>query len=189
MQPFIWHPIALLPTVGEGHRAHGLNMIVHAPELVNADANPHGIAEAYWQDDGVSGATIPGAFLAPIYDMCQDVWEAGEITPTHFMFVTAPLDSGCVTSWERQVAEESWERVPTPELALAPPEVEVAPPDAPAPENLLDLGSRVGDIIRKQYFRYTRNDRLAFETGQAVLEEVTRTYEQIAQRAEPGSLM
>lgn len=51
---------------------------------------------------------------------------------------------------------------------------------APAPDHILDLHQRVATIIRKAYFVHTRNERLAHETAMAVLEEVHRTYEQIA---------
>lgn len=56
-------------------------------------------------------------------------------------------------------------------------------PDAPAADAMLDLHGRVANIIRKAYFTHTRNEQKAYETGLAVLEEVTRTYEQLAQRA------
>lgn len=51
---------------------------------------------------------------------------------------------------------------------------------APAPDHILDLHQRVATIIRKGYFVHTRNEKLAHETAMAVLEEVHRTYEQIA---------
>lgn len=56
--------------------------------------------------------------------------------------------------------------------------------EAPAPDHILDLHQRVADIIRKAYFIHTRNARLAHETSMAVLEEVTRTYQQMAAQAE-----
>jgi hypothetical protein len=55
---------------------------------------------------------------------------------------------------------------------------------APAPDHILDLHQRVALIIRKAYFVHTSNQRLAHETAMAVLEEVTRTYEQLTAQAE-----
>lgn len=56
-------------------------------------------------------------------------------------------------------------------------------PDAPAADALLDLHGRVAGIIRKAYFVHTRNEQKAYETALAVLEEVQRTYERLAERA------
>jgi hypothetical protein len=108
-----WYSIDLLPVVGTGHRDHGLNMLVHAPELVDGDCNPMGVAEAYWQDDGVNGDTVPGAFLAPKYCMCQDEWNTVEVTPTHFMFIIAPPKSGFDfdAAYNHAILADSWKRI------------------------------------------------------------------------------
>lgn len=60
---------------------------------------------------------------------------------------------------------------------------EPAEPDAPAADALLDLTGRVAGIIKKAYFVHTRNEQKAYETALAVLEEVQRTYEQLAEKA------
>lgn len=54
------------------------------------------------------------------------------------------------------------------------------PPDAPAADRMIDLQLRTTNIIRKAYFSHTRNEQKAHETAMAVLEEVMRTYEQLA---------
>lgn len=51
---------------------------------------------------------------------------------------------------------------------------------APAPDHIMDLHQRCATIIRKAYFLHTRNEQKAHETAMLVLEEVHRTYEQIA---------
>jgi hypothetical protein len=56
--------------------------------------------------------------------------------------------------------------------------------EAPAPDHILDLHQRCATIIRKAYFVHTRNERLAHATAMEVLEEVTRTYAQMAAQAE-----
>lgn len=81
-------------------------------------------------------------------------------------------------NYERHLAET------TPPTFTAPPEPIVEQePDAPDANRLIDLHMRAADIIRKRYFRYTRNEQLAHETALAVLEEVQRTYEQLAAAA------
>lgn len=72
------------------------------------------------------------------------------------------------------------------EDVFAPPEPADIPlvpelaPDAPAADRMIDLQLRVTNIIRKAYFSHTRNEQKAHETMMAVLEEVMRTYEQLA---------
>jgi hypothetical protein len=186
IEAFKWYPIGDLPDNGAGHREHGLNMVVHAPELVNGDCNPHGIAEAYWQDDGLKGETVPGAFIAPFYCMSCDEWHMTEVNPTHFMYLTAPIGSDAVTGYERGIAEESWLRFNSIEVipTVALPE---ALPDAPEADNFIELHMRVADIIRKKYVRHTGNQKLAHDTAMEVLEEVQRTYEMLANAAGVGT--
>jgi hypothetical protein len=192
IEAFKWYPIAMLPDNGAGHREHGLNMVVYAPELVNGDCNPHGVAEAYWQDDGLQGETKPGAFIAPSYCLSCDEWHMIEVTPSHFMYLTAPLDAGGfgdyegVTAYERTIAEESWLKLNSIEVIPAVPLPE-ALPDAPEADNFIELHMRVADIIRKKYVRHTSNQKLAHDTAMAVLEEVQRTYEMLANAAGMGS--
>lgn len=87
-----WRPIAEIRVSGAGHRHHGHNMLLVAPELVNLDCNPLGISDGYWQDDGLSGDRDPGAWLAARYDMNNDEWVKIEVTPTHFAYIPA---DGC----------------------------------------------------------------------------------------------
>ena len=61
-------------------------------------------------------------------------------------------------------------------------------PDAPAADSLVDLTARCANIIRKEYFTHTRNDKKAYDCAMHVLEEVQRTYEELASRADPASL-
>ena len=61
-------------------------------------------------------------------------------------------------------------------------------PDAPAADSLVDLAARCAKIIRKEYFTHTRNDKKAMDCAMHVLEEVQRTYEELASRASPESL-
>lgn len=82
------------------------------------------------------------------------------------------------------VVADNMRNVAEPELTTNPD----TPPDAPEPGGMLDLLTRCGHIVRKQYFRYTRNEKLADETAELVLQEVMRTYEQLAERAAPESL-
>ena len=63
-----------------------------------------------------------------------------------------------------------------------------AEPDAPAADSLVDLATRCANIIRKEYFTHTRNDKKAMDCAMHVLEEVQRTYEELASRAAPESL-
>lgn len=76
-----------------------------------------------------------------------------------------------------------------PDIVLEEPaEPEVPPPDAPAADSLIDLATRCANIIRKEYFTHTRNDKKAMDCAMHVLEEVQRTYEQLAAQADPASL-
>lgn len=70
-------------------------------------------------------------------------------------------------------------------MFVAPPEPldEQTDPDAPEADKLIDLHQRVAGIIRKKYFLHTTNEQKAHETALAVLEEVQRTYEQLAAAA------
>lgn len=74
---------------------------------------------------------------------------------------------------------------PQPDETIAAPDEarEPAEPDAPAADGLLDLHGRVAQIIKRAYFVHTRNEQKAYETGLAVLEEVQRTYAELAEQA------
>lgn len=60
-----------------------------------------------------------------------------------------------------------------------------AEPDAPAANALTDLSGRCADILRRHY--KGTGEAMAWEGAIKVLEEVQRTYEQLAAMAEPGA--
>ena len=86
-----WKPIAELED------RYATNLLLCAPELVDADCNEVGVGLGYWQDDrdlllechrepGVEY----GGFLACKWNMTSDMWYEVPVTPTHFMLIEGP---------------------------------------------------------------------------------------------------
>ncbi len=74
-----WKPIAELKD------RYNVNLLLCAPELVNLDCNPHGIAPGYWMDTSEE-------WIAAGYDMQSDLWKDCVCNPTHFIIMTGPAD-------------------------------------------------------------------------------------------------
>lgn len=108
-------------------------------------------------------------------------WNVGERMRVKFEVETTEFDGNVFGLG----AEMMFWANPAPETVpdAAPQQSDLPTPDAPAADSLLDLHARVTNIIRKAYFTHTRNEQLAMRTAQDVLEEVQRTYEQLAARA------
>lgn len=80
-----WHPIAELIDL------HDANLLLCAPELVDLDCNPHGVAPGYWQDGpNTPGGDEPGEWIAAGYCMVHDCWVNRSCNPTHFMVIEGP---------------------------------------------------------------------------------------------------
>jgi hypothetical protein len=87
-----WRPISELTKETRYGTEEGFWLC--APELVDLDCNPHGVAPGYWQDDAGSTAAdadAGGCWLGAGYDMSNEEWVAVECHPTHFMRVRGPL--------------------------------------------------------------------------------------------------
>lgn len=90
----LWRPIAELVD------RYATNLLLCAPELVDADCNEHGVGMGYWQDDrdvpcdehgAVHEAGVEyGGFLACRYSMTNDEWDEVRCTPTHFIVIKGP---------------------------------------------------------------------------------------------------
>lgn len=73
-----WRPIE---SVSEDDRRAGF-FLLFSPTLVDADFNPIGVVEGYWQDgEGWIGA---------VWNNDQDCWDAESVTPTLFRPLPAP---------------------------------------------------------------------------------------------------
>lgn len=93
----LWKPIKEI-TIDERYNIH---VIVCAPELVDLDCNPQGVAPAYFQDErdvpsGPDGAIrTPGVcydgWIGARYDMHNDEWHSVSVTPTHYIVVEPPI--------------------------------------------------------------------------------------------------
>jgi hypothetical protein len=90
----LWRPIAELVD------RYATNLLLCAPELVDADCNEHGVGMGYWQDDrdvpcDKNGAVREpgvdyGGFLACKWSMTNDEWCETKVTPTHFIVMEGP---------------------------------------------------------------------------------------------------
>lgn len=91
-----WRPISELSE----ELKYESNLLLCAPELVDEDCNPEGIAPGYWQDDrdvpcdengacGEPGVDY-GGFLAAKWSMTNDEWYVAKCTPTHFLQMFGP---------------------------------------------------------------------------------------------------
>lgn len=66
-----WQPIETCDPHAEG----GF-VLIHAPELIDADFNPEGVVEATWFDDG--------GWYAPVWSNHQDCYFGQFVSPTHW---------------------------------------------------------------------------------------------------------
>ena len=86
-----WKPISELKD------RYASNLLLCAPELVDADCNEAGVGLGYWQDDRdllLECNREPGVdysgFLACKWNMTSDEWNEVSVTPTHFMLIEGP---------------------------------------------------------------------------------------------------
>lgn len=94
----VWLPIAKLID------PYKTDLLLCAPELVDLDCNPHGVAPGYWQDgsddDGPywefgdldhSRMRVQGTWIAAGYCMQHDHWVDRVCRPTHYMIIEGPV--------------------------------------------------------------------------------------------------
>lgn len=81
-----WRPIAELTD------RYAVNLLLCAPELVNADCNEHGAGMGYWQDGNPHDDSDEGSWLACRWNMTNDEWDEVKCTPTHFAVIGGPRD-------------------------------------------------------------------------------------------------
>lgn len=83
-QPQGWRPISELADL------YQQPLWIASPKLIHGDANPLGIAEAYWQDiDGPE----EGEWRTTAFDMCNDEWDTISLAKddvTHFLTPHGP---------------------------------------------------------------------------------------------------
>ena len=84
-----WRPISELTDL------YTPNLLLCAPELVQEDCNPHGVAPGWWQDDlftpdGEKPTSDDGAWVCAGFDMTNDEWVRKFCVPTHFMIIEGP---------------------------------------------------------------------------------------------------
>ena len=81
----LWKPIKELKD------CYSVSLLLAAPELVDLDCNPEGIAPGYWQDGPLTaGGNEKGQWIAAGYDMCHDCFVNKVCNPTHFIILEKP---------------------------------------------------------------------------------------------------
>jgi len=100
----LWRPISELTR----ETRYGNDFLLCAPELVDGDCNPYGIAPGYFQDDRDRPAPsldevnhrVPwtssdpdrdyGGWIAARYDMHNDEYSNANVNPTHYIIWEPP---------------------------------------------------------------------------------------------------
>jgi len=82
----LWLPIDYLVD------RYAQNLLLRAPELYDADCNPHGVSPGFWQDGGNSEDPVEngGAWITAGYDMNNDEFMNLVCNPTHYMIIEGP---------------------------------------------------------------------------------------------------
>lgn len=92
----LWRPIETLTD------KYQTGLLLCAPELVDLDCNPHGIAPGFWQDDGktwhmtqkeileIDLKADMGCFLCAQWSMTNDEWYVMPCNPTHYIIMEGP---------------------------------------------------------------------------------------------------
>ena len=81
----LWRPIAELK------KHHKDDLLLCAPELVDLDCNPQGIAPGYWNDGPLTlGGDEVGVWVAAGYCMQHDHFVNRICNPTHFILLEGP---------------------------------------------------------------------------------------------------
>lgn len=61
-------------------------LLLYAETLIDADFNPSGVVEGYWQD----GDDESGDWVAAVWCGYHDEWHSKPVKPTHFMIKEGP---------------------------------------------------------------------------------------------------
>lgn len=81
----LWREMAELPD------KYAANLLLCAPELVDLDCNPEGVAPGYWQDGPlIEDGHDEGEWIAAGYCMEHDHFVNRICRPTHFLVIVGP---------------------------------------------------------------------------------------------------
>jgi hypothetical protein len=83
IEGLIWQPIG--EVIKESQARATFPILLYSEEFIDLDANPQGIIEGYFQEEGrLQDGSLTGKWFGAVFDIHNDEWAKTEVKPTHY---------------------------------------------------------------------------------------------------------